>query len=207
MDIKRTHLVARAEQVTVTSYIPVALTSLRALLAPVVVALALGYPSRIAFAFCLTAAFLTDIFDGIIARRLRVVTANLRRLDSIVDTAFYGCAAFAVWHLYPSVVVRYRVALILLAALELARYVFDLRKFGREASYHMWSSKLWGIALFAGTFSLLALGRSGIAVAAAIYIGIIADIEGLVISRLLAEWKADVPTFVHAYRGRAPGRL
>jgi phosphatidylglycerophosphate synthase len=186
---------------------PLALTSLRALLAPVVVGLALSYPSHVAFAVCLMIAFLSDIFDGVIARRLNVVTAKLRRLDSIVDTAFYGCAAIAVWHLYPSVILQYRVALIVLAALEITRYVVDLRKFGREASYHMWSSKLWGIALFAGMFSLLALGRGGITVAAAIYVGIIADIEGLVISSLLAEWKADVPTFIHACRGRLADRL
>jgi CDP-diacylglycerol--glycerol-3-phosphate 3-phosphatidyltransferase len=182
--------------------IPLALTSLRAFLAPVVVVLALGYPSQAGFALCLTAAFVSDIFDGVVARRLNVVTANLRRMDSIVDTAFYGCVAFAVLHLYPSVVAQHRVALIVLVALEIARYVFDFRKFGREASYHMWSSKLWGIALFAGMFSLLALGRAGIMFAAAIYVGIIADIEGLAISVLLSEWRADVATFVHAYRGR-----
>jgi CDP-diacylglycerol--glycerol-3-phosphate 3-phosphatidyltransferase len=93
-------------------------------------------------------------------------------------------------------------ALVTLGVLEATRYIFDFRKFGREASYHMWSSKLWGIALFAGFFSLLALGSSGYAVTAAIYVGIVADIEGLVISALLSEWKTDVPSFVHALRLR-----
>ena len=95
------------------------------------------------------------------------------------------------------------VALVALAGREVARYIFDLRKFGREASYHMWSSKIWGIALFLGIFSLLALGSSGIAVSAAIYLGIVADIEGLTISVIINEWESDIPTFVHAYRRRS----
>jgi len=185
-----------------TRHLPLALTALRALLAPVVVLLAIFHPSQPAFGACLIVAFLSDVFDGILARRLNVATPDLRRLDSITDTIFYVCTALAVWHLYPSVISLHMTALTALVGLEAARYIFDFRKFGREASYHMWSSKLWGIALFVGIFSLLVFGSSGIAVSAAIYLGIIADIEGLVISIIIREWKSDIPTFVHAYRQR-----
>ena len=184
------------------NHLPLALTALRVVLAPIIVLLAIMQPSPIAFGVCLIIAFLSDVFDGIFARRLNVATPNLRRLDSIADSIFYLCATFAAWKLYPTVITEHMLALILLGALEAARYIFDLRKFGREASYHMWSSKLWGVALFAGFFSLLALGASGIAVSAAIYIGIIADIEGLAISVILTEWKTDVPSFIHAIRLR-----
>lgn len=188
--------------VTRWRHIPIILTASRGLLAPVVVLLAVFHRSKPAFGACLIFAFVSDIFDGIIARRMNVATPNLRRLDSITDTIFYLCTAFAAWHLYPSAVEQHLTALIVLGVLEVARYVFDLRKFGREASYHMWSSKLWGIALFCGLFSLLALGSAGIAVAAAIYLGIIADIEGLAISVILREWESDIPTFAHAYQRR-----
>ena len=190
---------------TARRHVPIALTALRALLGPVVVLLAIFHPSRPAFGVCLIVAFLSDVFDGIVARRMKVATPNLRRLDSMADTIFYLCAAFAVWHLHASAIERQMFALIALLLLEVARYVFDLRKFGREASYHMWSSKLWGIALFAAVFSLLALGASGIAITVAIYLGIIADIEGLAISVILVEWETDIPTFVHAYQRRVVG--
>jgi hypothetical protein len=88
--------------------------------------------------------------------------------------------------------------LCLLFGLEVARYAFDLAKFGREASYHMWSSKLWGIALFCAFFSLLALNVDNAVVTLAIYAGIIADSEGLAISIMLSQWKSDVPTLLHA---------
>src|SRR5262245_8786729 len=127
--------------------LPLALTALRALLAPVVVALPLWWPSHAAFGACLIAAFLSDVFDGVIARHLGIATPGLRRLDSIADTLFYVAAVCAAWHLYPQVIRDHGVALGVLVALELARYAFDLAKFRREASYHMWSSKLWGLVL------------------------------------------------------------
>lgn len=186
--------------------LPLALTLLRASLAPVVVLLALAWPSRPAFGACLVVAFLSDVFDGVIARRLGIATPNLRRLDSVADSVFYVGALFAAWHLYPQALLEHRAALALLSLLEIARYAFDLKKFGREASYHMWSSKLWGLALFAGFFCLLALGRSGWPVAAAVWMGVVADVEGLLISFVLPRWKNDVPSVVHALRLRGSGR-
>jgi CDP-diacylglycerol--glycerol-3-phosphate 3-phosphatidyltransferase len=182
--------------------IPLALTGLRAALAPVMVLLALAWPAPGAFAACLVAAFVSDVFDGVIARRLGVATPGLRRLDSIADSIFYVGALFAAWHLHPSAITAHAAALIALAALEAARYAFDLRKFGKEASYHMWSSKLWGIALFVGFFALLVFGEERWLVPAAIWIGIVADVEGLAISLTLRQWRNDVPTFWHARRLR-----
>ena len=178
------------------------MTGLRALLAPVMVLLALDWPLPWAFGACLVAAFVSDVFDGVIARRLGVATPGLRRLDSIADSIFYVAALFAAWHLHAPTLREHAVALVLLGVLEIARYVFDLRKFGKEASYHMWSSKLWGLALFAGFFALLVAGEERWFVAAAIWIGIVADVEGLAISWTLDEWRNDVPTFWHARRLR-----
>lgn len=183
--------------------IPLALTALRALLAPVVVGLAIFHPDPWAFGACLLAGFLSDVFDGVIARRLGIATPGLRRLDSIADTFFYVAATFAAWHLYPQVIKAHAGALLLLAVLEAGRYVFDLVKFKREASYHMWSSKAWGLALFAAFFALLACGYTGAWIAAPIYLGIVADVEGLAISFVLREWKSDVPSIFHAAKLRA----
>jgi phosphatidylglycerophosphate synthase len=178
--------------------IPLALTALRAALGPVVVLMALARPNPAGFAVCLTLAFLSDYFDGVIARRLGIATAPLRRLDSIADTVFYVCALLAVWHLRSDILHPYLPALLVLAALEVARYAFDFLKFGREASYHMWSSKFWGITLVVAFFALLVSGRAGWPVSLAIYAGIVADVEGLAISSVLREWKTDVPTVFHA---------
>jgi phosphatidylglycerophosphate synthase len=67
-------------------------------------------PSPPAFAVCLATAFLSDVFDGIAARRLGVATTALRRLDSAADTVFYVAAAYAAWELYPEAVSRHAAA-------------------------------------------------------------------------------------------------
>jgi CDP-diacylglycerol--glycerol-3-phosphate 3-phosphatidyltransferase len=188
----------------VMAAVPLTLTLTRACLAPVVVLLALYWPHPAALGACLVVAFLSDVFDGIIARRLAMATPALRRLDSMADSVFYLSAMFAAWHLHPSALTSRAQALWVLAALELVRYLFDFAKFGREASYHMWSSKLWGLALFAGFFGLLVFADEGLPVTVAVYVGIAADLEGLAISAVLREWRTDVPTLMHALRRRGP---
>jgi phosphatidylglycerophosphate synthase len=186
--------------------LPFALTATRVLLAPVLIFLAIDFPTRIGFGICLVIGFLSDILDGVVARRLGVVTPTLRRFDSIADTVFYLAALFAAWYLYPQAILQHVVALSVLAALEVARYVVDMAKFKREASYHMWSSKVWGVFFFLGFLSLLALGQTGLAVALAIYVGIVADIEGVAISIVLREPRIEVPSFIHALRLNATQR-
>lgn len=180
--------------------IPLALVILRLCLAPVLLATALLHPDRTVFAICLIGALLSDYFDGVIARRLGVATAGLRRLDSITDTIFYVCALLAALATGYALVRPYFPALVVLLLIEVLRYVYDIRKFGKEASYHMWSSKLWGLLLFIGMWSLLVLQRGGWPVALAIFWGIAADMEGLAISMTLRKWQADVPTLWHARR-------
>ncbi|HEX7559302.1 MAG TPA: CDP-alcohol phosphatidyltransferase family protein [Usitatibacter sp.] len=182
--------------------IPLALTLLRAALAPIVVLLAIFLPLPWAFGACLSLAFVSDVFDGAIARRMGVATDGLRRMDSVADSIFYAAAVYAVWRLHPDVLLTHLPSLGLLAALEATRYGIDFVKFRREASYHMWSSKLWGIALFLAFFGVLARDGDAMLVPLAIWIGIAADIEGVAISLVLRNWQADVPTVLHALRIR-----
>lgn len=186
--------------------VPLLLTLLRAALAPVLVLLALVNPAPAAFAACLIAAVLSDYFDGVIARHLKIATPNLRRLDSSADSLFYLCALFAAWWLYPHALAERLAPLAILIGLEAIRYVFDYAKFRREASYHTWSAKLFGVTLFMGFFSLLVFASDGPLVSLAIYFGIVSAIEGLAISFVLREWRTDVPSIVHALRLRHTAR-
>jgi phosphatidylglycerophosphate synthase len=177
---------------------PAVLTGIRALLVPVLVLLTHFHGSHLQFGICLTVAFLSDVFDGVIARRLGIATPGLRRFDSATDSAFYLAALYAAWQLDRAAITSRIGPMIVLGILEASRYAFDWLKFRREASYHMWSSKLWGVALFAAFFSLLACGSDNALMSLAIYLGIAADLEGLAISVILPEWQSDVATIVHA---------
>lgn len=181
---------------------PIILTTLRVCLAPLLIIFAFNRISRAAYVVCLVLALVSDILDGVIARRRHIVTAFLRRYDSIADTIFYLAAGCAVWILYPEVLKTYAVSLALLLALEVVRYVVDFRKFGREASYHMWSAKCWNLVLFAALLSLLGFGVFPWMILVAIWLGILTDLEGLLASLLLPVWTHDVPNVLRAYRIR-----
>ncbi len=182
--------------------IPLLLTLLRAGLAPIVVLLALFAPLPVAFAACLSLAAVSDYFDGADCAAPEIVTPGLRRLDSLADLVFFLAALFALWWLYPGVLADHAGALAVLIALGLLRYLVSYAKFGREASYHLWSSKVWGFALFLGFYALLVLQSDGVWITLLIWLGILAALEDLAVSVVLREWRTDIPTLVHALRLR-----
>jgi phosphatidylglycerophosphate synthase len=194
--------IARPRRHTFVLKVPLLLTLTRVALAPVMVILAQRWPQPSAFVLCLTLAFLSDVFDGIIARRLGIATATLRRLGSIADSVFYVASIYAIWIVSPDAIRAHLTLLGILAALELARYLLDFARFRREAAYHMWSSKLWGVALFIGFVAVLGTGETGWPMLLATIPGIVADLEGLLISCALPTWRNDVPTLLHAWRIR-----
>ena len=95
--------------------VPCFLTCIRGVLGPCVIALAHLWPQPIVLSTCVLLAFVTDIFDGVVARRLGISTATLRRLDSFADSVFYLCALWAVWVLHPAVILENGALLIVLA--------------------------------------------------------------------------------------------
>jgi CDP-diacylglycerol--glycerol-3-phosphate 3-phosphatidyltransferase len=177
-----------------------ALTALRLALGPVLVVLAyVGVTGAPAVLVCL-AALGTDYFDGVLARRLGLDSAAARRCDSATDAVFFVCAAWAAWHLHADVLRAYLPLVWAVVALEIARYAFDVVKFRREAAYHAWSAKAWGLALFAALIVLLGWGRAAPLVPLALALGIVADLEGLAISAVLPVWTHDVRSLWHAWR-------
>jgi CDP-diacylglycerol--glycerol-3-phosphate 3-phosphatidyltransferase len=178
------------------------LTVLRLLLAPVLVWLVYtGAPGAV-FAAVVLAAFVSDYFDGVIARRLGVATPELRHFDSRADLVFYATAAWAVWRLHPDVVRSVAVPGLIVIGLDVVRHVFDFAKFGRDVAYHAWSSKIWGLSLALALVLLMGFGVSRPFVAIAVLLGLIAQLEGLAISVMLPVWTHDVPTLIHALRIR-----
>lgn len=178
--------------------VPVALVSLRACCAPALVLLERLGVSGAVLAGVVFLAFVSDVFDGVVARRLGVGTEGLRRADSIVDALFYLAALAVLILRAPAAAIAGAPGIAVLISLELARLVVERRKFGRMAAYHMWSAKAWGIALWLGFSEAFITGQAGFVFWAAIVLGIFADLEGLATSLLLSSWHHDVPSLWHA---------
>jgi CDP-diacylglycerol--glycerol-3-phosphate 3-phosphatidyltransferase len=177
---------------------PELLIAFRAGCAPLIFALAcFGFPGPL-LALVLVAAFLSDVFDGVIARRLGLATAGVRRADTLVDTFFYVAAAAALKVAVPRAFDNSELALVSLVIVHVSRATFELSKYGRLSSYHMWSSKLLGILLVIAMLQAFITGQPAAILPIAIWFGVVNEIEGFAISAVLPAWRTDVPSIVHA---------
>lgn len=178
------------------------LTLLRLALAAVLVILALGEAPGVALALALVAGFVSDVLDGVVARRAGVVTPHLRRLDSAVDTVFYLGVAYACWHRHAAELRPLALPILIVIGAEALNYGAAYARFRREASYHAWSARLWGLLLFVSLLLLLATGRATL-LPVALLAGIVAQVETFAITLVLSRWRHDVPSMWHARRLRA----
>jgi CDP-diacylglycerol--glycerol-3-phosphate 3-phosphatidyltransferase len=182
--------------------IPLVLTVLRLLLAPVLVWMVYVGAPGISFAGVILLAFVSDIFDGVVARSLDVASSELRHFDSRADLVFDATAAWAVWRLHPDVVRSVAVPALVVIGLDVVRHLFDFAKFGRDAAYHAWSSKAWGLSLAVALVLLMGFGIAYPWTAITIVLGLVAQTEGLLISIVLPVWTHEVPTLARALEVR-----
>jgi CDP-diacylglycerol--glycerol-3-phosphate 3-phosphatidyltransferase len=179
---------------------PEVLIAFRAACAPTIFVLAcFGFPGPL-LAAVLLAAFVSDIFDGVVARRMGLATAGLRQADTLVDTAFYVAAAVALYVAVPRVFSGATVPLTLLIVTHVSRTTFELTKYGRIASYHMWSSKALGAVMVAAMTVVFLTGRPSVLVMVTLWFAVLNELEGFMASVILPTWIADVPSALHAYR-------
>jgi len=140
----------------------------------------------------LGAGILSDIVDGMLARRLGVATEKMRRIDSIVDTIFVLFAMGCTWVAYSEVLVEHSGLLALMLGLNFISYIPALIKFRRAPAYHAYSAKLSGLALFAAAALLLLTGLAGWWLDTAIALTILSHLDRIAITLLLPEWRTDV---------------
>jgi phosphatidylglycerophosphate synthase len=187
--------------------LPYALTTLRLLLAPLLLWIVRDGTAGIPYAVCILTAFISDIFDGVIARKLGIDTGTLRSYDSRTDLIFYATAAWTVWLIHPEEIRRLAPLLMVLFAFELVRPAYDMMKYGKQSSYHSWSAKTFGVSLALALVLLMGFGIGGIFLTLAVMLGILADVEGLTMSLMLPVWIHDVKSVFHARRIRADSIL
>ena len=93
--------------------IPSFLIGLRFAISPLLLIDALDGSISSWFLFGYIIAVISDIFDGIIARYLKVSTVKLRQADSWADICLYLCVAISVWIIYPQIIIDFQIPLFL----------------------------------------------------------------------------------------------
>jgi CDP-diacylglycerol--glycerol-3-phosphate 3-phosphatidyltransferase len=182
-------------------YIPISLILFRLTLAPIILGLVyfLKEDSRISVIILMYLGMLSDIFDGIIARRINIQTQTLRRLDSQTDMLFWLSIGISTWLLYPNLIRENKIPIITILAMEGMCYVISILKFKKETCTHSFSSKLFGITLLIAFTSLIGFNYAGFPFFLAITFGIISHIDRILITLILPKWTHDIPSFYHAY--------
>ena len=171
--------------------IPWALVALRLLLCPVILAGARAGWSGSWLALAVAIGVVSDIFDGIIARRLGVATPALRRADSTVDLLFWlsvlGAAQFSA-----GFVSHHRLAIGLLLASEAACQIVSRKRFQKPPATHTYAAKAWGLVLSVG-FILALLGHENTTVSVVMLVsGMLVNAEVVAIMALSPHQPVDV---------------
>jgi len=184
--------------------IPYILIAIRFLLAPIIFFLAYlnGEESRFIILSLMFLGLLTDIFDGIIARKVGVSSEKLRRLDSQVDLVFWLSLAFAAYFLNPELIKSEWKKITLIFVIEALCYLISILKFGKETCTHAWLSKMWGLSLLIAFTYLIGFQQAGWAFYLTIILGIVSHIDVILIILILPKWQYDVPSCYHAWNIR-----
>ncbi len=184
------------------SAVPWFLIWFRGLVAPALMWWAIQDDRRLLLGGLAIAAFLSDWFDGVLARRWNTSTAALRRADSLADTIFYinvlMVALFGRWE-----VIRPTLPLFAgLLMLEVVCQVTNYLRFGCRTATHAYLCKAWAVLLCIATTELLLFGVVRESMWLSLAMGYIAYVDVLAILWIMPVPAVDVPTAWHAWRRR-----
>lgn len=181
--------------------VPHVLILFRFLLAPTILALAYynGERTSILIVILMYLGLISDILDGIIARKSNISTAALRRLDSQTDMIFWLSIGFSAWFMHPEVINQNTIAIWIILGMEVSVYLISIVKFKRETCTHAYLSKFWGICLLVAFTFLIGFNHAGFPFKLAIVVGLISHLDRILITLILPHWSFDVPSAYHAY--------
>ncbi len=146
-------------------------------------------------------AFITDYFDGVVARALNTATRSLRLADSAADTLFHVALAYVLICRHPDEFRQSIPALIAYGLTSLAWYLLDMLRWQRLAGFHALSAKIFSTALMIWLVLLLTGVQTTWLFSLVLAIGSLANIEGILISLSLQQDRTDVRWLGQVWNG------
>ncbi|ASW76116.1 CDP-alcohol phosphatidyltransferase [Chryseobacterium piperi] len=188
--------------------LPYIFIAIRFFIAPTVLLLSYlkGEESRSLILVLMYIGLLTDIFDGIVARKTGVSSEKLRRLDSQTDLIFWFSLGFSSYILNPELIKNEWASILLIFIMEALCYIVSIWKFGKETCTHAFLAKMWGLSLLIAFTYLIGFQEIGWAFYVTIGLGLISHVDVILIILLLPKWEYDVPSSYHAWEIRSGKR-
>lgn len=146
---------------------------------------------------------LSDVLDGILARRLGQESDLGARLDQWGDFALWVSFPLAAWWLWPETVRREAPYVLLAIVCLLLPTALAYAKYRAVPGYHTWSAKLDSILMGIAVPLLLLFDVAWPFRLAALFL-VVCAIDELAITCLLPSCRHDVPSALHALRLRRP---
>jgi phosphatidylglycerophosphate synthase len=182
------------------SNVPNFLSAFRAACAPLLLVLAWNGATGMFLVF-FALGLLSDIADGVLARRLGVESDFGARLDQWADFALWASLPFAAWWLWREIVLREAPFVILAVACMLLPTAIAYAKYRAIPGYHTWSVKLGSVLMGIGVPLLLFFDLAWPFRIAALF-QLVCAADELGITYLSAQCRHDVPSVFHAARPR-----
>ena len=157
---------------------------------------------RLLFAPLLVIGMLSDIFDGVLARALGVVRPWLRRFDSATDVFYYLCIFVATWLVAREAILETIAPVVVLVASEIAVIGVSLLRFSKMPATHTYAAKAYGLVIFAAFLAVLAFNFGAWVFWLLAAIGVVANIEILVILGLSRTPPVDVLSVIYLKKTR-----
>lgn len=158
----------------------------------------LGIEYRTWICILMIVGLLTDIFDGIIARKLNISSVSLRKLDSIVDRFFWLMILASCYILYPEYIKSLLPFVGIILLFEAIVFGISFVKFGKAPSPHNLISKAWGISVAIAFGVIILTGTSQAAFYTMFGLAILSRTDSALIYLILRTWDHDIPSFYHA---------
>ena len=182
--------------------IPEALLYSRLLVSVLVIVLSFSkVPSYIIVALSIY-AIVSDVLDGIIARKLNISTEEMRRLDTKIDTVFWFSCLFYVCINRPLFLKTHLLQLFILVFSELLIIALGAIKFQERVSYHTILSKCWALCLLWFFIDLTLHPSAPVSFAFSFWYGLLVQSEIVLIIIIFKQNHTDVPFVWQALRLR-----
>lgn len=181
--------------------IPFLLILIRLIFAPIIIISTILFQEKAVTTILILmfVGLITDIFDGIIARKQNISTEKLRRFDSQTDMFFWLSIGISSWILRKDILAENSNGIWLLLFMEALCYLVSFLKFKKETCTHAILSKFWGITLLIAFTSIIGFKYSGVCYYICVITGFIAHLDVILIILLLPKWEHDIPSSYHAY--------
>jgi len=183
-------------------HIPTALVLLRPVIAVVLVIDSLDGTVGPWFVILFVTAAVSDMLDGLIARKLKVTSTLGSKIDAQADAILYLSILFCIWNVHRGIIREFLVPIALVCSLQIASWVVSLIKYGRLSCHHAYTAKTWAIMLFVGITTMFAFNYAGITFWLVLILGVISTTEDIIMTLIIPKWSRDVKSIPAAIKLR-----